>query len=76
MMSLLTLHTLAAARGDGLRPELLTAIAKENLMSDAGRDSVSLHAGIERLDGLIGSRQIGPGPRRTGRLKRQVSALR
>lgn len=76
MMSLLTLHTLAAARGDGLRPELLTAIAQENLMSAAGRDGVSLHAGIERLDGLIGSREIDPGLRSAGRLKRQFSALR
>ncbi len=76
MMSLLTLHTLAAASGDGLRPGLLTAIAQENLMSAAGRDGFSLHAGIERLDGLIGSLKIDPGLRRAGRLKRQFSALR
>ncbi|RDL50221.1 hypothetical protein BLJAPNOD_01341 [Ensifer sp. M14] len=76
MMSLLTLHTLAAARGDGLRPELLAAIAQEDLMSAAGRDGVSLHAGIERLDGLIGSREIDPGLRGAGRLKRPFSAQR
>lgn len=76
MMSLLTLHTLAAARGDGLRPELLTAIAQENLMSAAVRDGSSLDASIERLDGLIGSREIDPGLRCAGRLKRQFSASR
>lgn len=75
MMSLLT-HTLAAARGDGLRPELLTAIAQESLMSAASRDGFSLHAGIERLDGLIGSLKINPGLRSAGRLKRQFNALR
>lgn len=76
MMSLLTLHALAATRGDGLRLELLTAIAQENLMSVAGKHGVSLYAGIERLDGLIGSREIDPGLRSAGRSKRQFSALR
>lgn len=76
MMLLLTLHTIAAARGDGLRPELLTAIAQESLMPAAGTDGISRHAGIERLDSLVGSRKIDPGLRSAGRLKRQFSALR
>ncbi|NVD41458.1 hypothetical protein HT585_21555 [Ensifer sp. HO-A22] len=76
MMSLLIRHTFAAARGDGLRPELLTATTQENPASEAGKDGVSLHAGIERLDGLIGSREIDPGLRSVGRLKRQFGALR
>lgn len=76
MMPLITLHTMAAARGDGLRPELLTAIAEESRQFTAGRNSVSLHAGIEQLDGLLGSRQIDPGLRSAGRLKRQFSTLR
>lgn len=49
MMSLLTLHTLAATRGDGLRPGLLTAIAQENLMSAAGRDGFHFTQALSAL---------------------------
>lgn len=52
MMSLLTLHTLAAARGDGLRPGLLTAIAQENLVSAAGRMSAAGRDGFHFTQAL------------------------
>ena len=51
MTSLLSFHAAAAARGDGLRPELLAALA---------RSAVSLHSNMTlRSDGLI---QSGPDP--------------
>lgn len=76
MMSLLTLHTMAAARGDGLRPELLAAIAQESLMSAPGTDGSSLHASMERPDGRIGSPGNDPGTCCAGRLNRSLSAWR
>jgi hypothetical protein len=51
MTSLLSFHAAAAARGDGLRPELLAALA---------RTAVSPHSKMTmRSDGMI---QSGPDP--------------
>ena len=51
MTSLLGFHAAAAARGDGLRPELLAALA---------RNAVSPHSNTTvRSDGMI---QSGPDP--------------
>jgi hypothetical protein len=51
MISLLSFHAAAAARGDGLRAELLAALA---------RNAVSSNSGVTtRSDGMI---QSGPDP--------------
>ncbi len=77
MMRLLTLHTIAAARGDGLRPELLAAIAEGHQMPAAGSDDVSPRTGIQGLEGLTGPGKSNHPPLHcVRRSKRPLSAQR
>ena len=52
MMPLLSLHAIAAARGEGLQPELLSAITQEGRRAVSGIDRLTQHASLECLDGL------------------------